>query len=229
MIDIEKPRWRAAIACEVAGLGSGSPSSIRDWRREAGFRLGTLQSNGWRYSVLDVGELALAQTLRTLGLSREEAIRFAHGERRVLKGVLNDRLVHGFWSSSAVEVDDYSGPVHTVRRFYLADIGERVIKGLDLPLPVDPCPRNAATARKMADAILDYFFSPPGVMRWKKWRVSVIERGGSISFEKAAVELGAPQWFLRAVLRAGPQDNAIQIVDPRAVQVREQFEGVSLQ
>ena len=116
-----------------------------------------------------------------------------------------------------------------VRTLYFDQLVERVITKLALPLPTKSLPPRTEIAVRMVNSIFDYFFSPPGLLRWKRWRDSVIARGGKISFPQAAAELGAPEWFLRAVTKAEPRHDLIAIVAPRAPKVVERLEGVELQ
>lgn len=230
MIDLERPRWRMAMACEIAGIEDHSVA--RTWRKDYGLRIGKLERGGWRFSVLDIGELTEIRALRVLGILPAEAIALARDEGRAeLEGVLTDRLHWGFWSLGQIVVDDTTGPVPVSRGFYLEAIAERLIDKLELPLPTNPpLPKSSVVARKMKAAILTYFLSPPGFERWKRWRISVIERhNGEIPFAQAAFELGAPEWFLRDMLHAERRHNLIQVLRPEAEQIRERLEGVTLQ
>jgi hypothetical protein len=225
MLDVTRHDWHAAQACKVAGLDT---TLVRMWRKREGLRIGKFTSAGeHRYSALDVAELTAVPALQALGFTVAAAIEIARKYLRPeLKSVLINRLIHGFWSIGAFELDHASGfGKHVI---YLDQIAERTIVGLALALPVNPLPK-AEVAERMMDAILDYAFSAPGFERWRKWRISVIERGGTIPFPQAAAELGVPEWFLRCVLRAKPQHDLIAIVKPHAPKVRAQLEGVTLQ
>ena len=228
MIDIERPKCRAAKACEIAGV---PVQTLREWRMTHGLRLGKLKGAsgnvGYLFSTIDVAELCLIPVFRAMGYAPPDAVKHARDQRQGLRSVLIDRLAHGFWNLSRFEeLNHESGMVRTL---YFDQLVERVITKLALPLPDKPLPKNRDVAERMTNAILDYFFSPPGMIRWRKWRDSVLERGGKISFAQAAAELGAPEWFLRAVTKAEPRHDLIAIVAPRAPKVLERLEGVTLQ
>lgn len=85
---------------------------------------GSKARSAWRYSPLDVAEFTTLMALRALGFDLNSAITLAHDELRPnLADVLNNRLVHGFWSLGAIELDDAFGK----RTLYLDQIAERVI------------------------------------------------------------------------------------------------------
>jgi hypothetical protein len=194
-VNITKPCWTSNQACEVAGFKE--PQDIRDLHHE-GLKLGRRESTGWRYSDRDVAELVAIRALIALGFERRSAMTIARQHLRAsLADVLINRLVHGFWSLSAVEIPETQS--FGRRILYLDQVAERVITKLALPLPADPFPRTPEIAVRMVDAIFDYFQSAPGHLRWERWRDAAILHGGRVPFEQAARELGAPAWFLRAV------------------------------
>jgi hypothetical protein len=231
-VDIEKPRWRAGIAAEIAGI---TTDLIGQWRQRIGLRLGKFEVGGWRFSALDIAELTCIPALRALGLSVEESIAIARKELRVnLRDALVNRLFHGFWSLGGYQIAHETGL--GTRTIYIDAIIERVIAKLALPLPAKPLPRTSQIAARMVDTVCDYCESPPGLLRWQRWRESVLARGVRISFGQAAAELGAPAWFLRAVIVATTNDRTaysdraiIEIVRPRAPKVAANLEGVTLQ
>ena len=221
---IERPRCAMRVACEVAAI---EQQTIRNWRKFDGLRIGKLEAAGWRFSALDVGEMCILAGLRAMGFSVADCIALAREQRSNLRSMFLNRLFHGFWSKGGIEQVDHA--TGAIRVLYLDQIVERVIRNLALPLPAQPLPKNHEIAVRMVDAIFDYFESPPGMFRWRKWRDSVLERGGKIPFAKAAAELGAPEWFLRAVTKAEPRHDLIAIVAPRAPKVIERLAGVELQ
>jgi hypothetical protein len=225
MIDVERHRWRAAIACEVAGLET---ASLRTLHADHKWRVGKMEVGGRRYSPLDIAELALFPPLRALGYSQGEAVAHAHDLRRDLRNVLVNRLHFGFWCLSAFEQADYT--TGTMRVLYLDSVVERVITKLQLPLPTRvPFPKREAA--RLADAICDYVLSPSGLMRWQKWREASLADGKPIALKAAAVQLGAPLWFLQALLRVAPAMLWTETVykHPRAPEVARHFEGIGLQ
>lgn len=227
VIDLERPRWRAREAADIAGVDVNQVGMLR---QRVGFAIGTWKGSEYRYSVLDVAEFTCMVALwRGLGLSPGEAVQEARDLRRDLKDLLVNRLVHGFWSLGAYAVSE--SDLHR-RLLYFDAIGERVITKLQLPLPVRPFPRSPEIAIRMVDAIMSYFESPPGIERWKRWHAALIKRGGKTTFDEAAAELGAPAWFLEALVGATrnlpkPDDPPIvKAVRPRAKP--EYFAGVTL-
>jgi hypothetical protein len=228
-IDIERPRSRAAEACEVAGADQ---MMIRLYRMSHGLRIGKFKPGGWIFSVLDVAELSTLVPLRALGFDPSSTVAIAHEHLRPnLADVLNNRLAHGIWSLGGIELDDAA--TFGKRTLYLDQIAERVIVKLELPLPVNPFPRTPGTALRMIDAIFDYVESPAGRVRWAKWQTSAIERGGNIPIPVAAAELGAHAWFLRALIiaLAGELggDQVTEAVRPRSPRVADHLKGVTLQ
>ena len=221
---IERPRCAMRVACEIAAI---EQQTIRNWRKSDGLHIGKFEAAGWRFSALDVGEMCILAGLRAMGFPVADCIKLAHEQRSNLRSLLINRLFHGFWSKGSIEQVDHA--TGAIRVLYLDQIGERVIKKLALPSPPRRLPKNAEIAVRMVDAIFDYFESPPGMLRWKRWRDRVVERGGKIPFTQAAAELGAPEWFLRAVTKAEPRHDLIAIVAPRAPKVVERLEGVTLQ
>ena len=229
-IDIERPRWRAAEACEVAGIAD--TTMPRMWRKHNGLRIGKYDAGGWRFSILDVAELTSLMALRALGFDPVSTVTLAHDEMRPnLADVLNNRLVHGFWSLGAIELDDAAA--FGKRTLYLDQIAERVIVKLKLPLPVNPMPRTPAVAVRMVDAVFDYIESASGRARWSKWQTFAIKRGGNIPIDQAAAELGAPAWFLRALIVALASElgggQVAEAVRPKAPRLAPYLAGVTLQ
>lgn len=229
VIDIERPRWRAGEACEIAGI---TRDLLGMWRKHDGLKIGTLDVGGWRFSALDVAELAAIPALRAFGFEVGSAIKIAREHLRpTLRDILNNRLVYGFWSLSLIELD--GDDVLGQRAIFLDQVAERVIVKLALPLPVDPMPRSPQIALRMVDAIFNYIESPPGRIRWRKWHLSAMERGGNIPIAQAAAELGAPRWFLialDAVLHHMDSRDAIaEAVRPRAPKAAEHLRGITLQ
>ena len=100
-MDVEMPRFRAAMASEAAGLGSSS--LVRKWR-QAGMSLGRHmkgKGGGWTFSLLDVAELSTIYALNAIGLPIKDAIARGHGERRKLRDLLIARLEMGYWPLAA--------------------------------------------------------------------------------------------------------------------------------
>lgn len=229
---VEKPRWSSREAAAIAGF---EEHNIRLLRQKSGLRLGKMEGGLWKYSALDIAELTGFVALRSLGLGVDYALRTAKEFLRPnLRDLLVNRLIHGFWSLGAIEVpsDHEAG----ARVLYLDAIGERVISKLRLPLPVRPMPRTTEVAVKMVDACFDYMLSPPGLRRWKRWRESVVARGGKTSFDEAAAELGAPMWFLTAlhqvttgeVVAPTPNPAVVAAVKPHAAKASENLGGIYL-
>jgi len=126
-----------------------------------------------------------------------------------------------------------------------------VITKLKLPLP-DCCCTIPPTpvALRMTDAIFNYIFSPPGLLRWQRWRTAVMNEGGTTTFDEAAAKLGAPFWFLvvlHQVIRGDQGKAGVKRVDrvikgiekppplivdavrPKIKKVAHNFEGIMLQ
>lgn len=226
-IDLEATRWRSGRAAEIAGLDVDALPTLR---KRSGLAVGTWRQSEFRFSAIDIAELSTFVALRALAFTVADAIETAHGQRRNLKDLMVNRVVHGFWSHGGLTfpVADFA-----TQTLYLDAIGERVISKLALPLPVRPIPRTVDVALRMVDAIFDYFESPPGVMRWRKWHAGVVARGGRTSFDEAAAELGAPVWFLVALQNAitgnaePPADPVIvEAMRPRAPKASENMSGV---
>jgi hypothetical protein len=184
---VETPCCRAGRAAQIAGMQRGQIAILR-YRENLNF--GTETPGGWTYSPLDVAELTCS-----LGLSVCEAVSVARNELRpILNAEFVNLLAHGFYSEGGYEVVDDA----ITRRLYADVVIERVVKELQLPLPVRPFPRTPEIALEMIEHIFRYFDSPPGALRWQRWCASAIARGG-VSLDQAAAELGAPFWFLRAL------------------------------
>ena len=127
-LSIEKPFWRSGQAANIAGI---TADLIAQWRMHEGLAIGTWQGSEWRFSALDVAELATIPALRSLGVGVAEAIMIArHQLRGNLKYLLNNRLHHGFWSVGGFVIDDGSGTVSRV--LFLGAVTDRVIAGLEL-------------------------------------------------------------------------------------------------
>jgi len=218
-IDLEKPRWRAGEAAEIAGI---DVNQLGPLRKRNGFAIGKLVNAEHRFSVVDIAEMTTFVALRAADFSVPGALETARELRGEFKDLFVNRLYHGFWSLGAIEVDeDKSEFYHVKRLLYFDAIGERVINKLKLPLPVRPMPRNSQIAVRMTDAIMSYFESPPGLKRWTEWHAAVIKQG-STTWDEAAAVLGAPVWFLQALINATrdmpkPDDTPIvKAVRPRA-------------
>jgi hypothetical protein len=193
--NVRLAQWNGVAAAEVAGLLNAQ--AINESRHRYRLHAGKPTGSGFKFSAVDICVLTALAPLRALGFDMQSAVDLAHRERRNFEDVLNNRLVHGFWSLGAIMVPSADGSGHRV--LYLDQVAERVIIKLALPLPRDPFPRTPDIACRMVDAIFDYFQSAPGILRWERWRDAAILHGGRVPFEQAAAELGAPAWFLRAV------------------------------
>ena len=230
MLDIEMPRWDSNEASDVAGFTY--PVKVREWRMTYGLSIGKYTSKGWRYSALDIADLTTAFVFWQLGFAPGAAVKLAHDHMRGnLSDVLNNRLHHGFWSLGAIEIP--ATVTYAKRVVFLDQICERIITKLALALPANPWPRSPEIALQMADAILDYIESTPGLMRWKQWHKSAVARGGNVPITQAAAELGAPVWFLLALAAAlrstEAADDITEAVRPRAPKVAPYLVGVTLQ
>jgi len=221
-IDFDKPRWRAGDAAAIAGILVNQLPMVRI---RSGVSIGILKDREHLFSVVDVAELTAYVALRALGLPLPEAARKAHALRPELKDLFVNRLVHGFWSIGAYEVSS-EGALYR-RVLYFDAIGERVITKLQLPLPVRPRPCTPQVAVRMVDAIMNYFEQPPGIKRWNDWHAAVIKQA-SPTWDDAAAVLGAPVWFLQALINAVrdmPKDDDTPII--KAVRPRAKAEWVA--
>jgi hypothetical protein len=232
-IDIERPIYRAGMAVEVAGIKS--IDNLAMLRKREGLKIGSIRGGEYRYSILDNAELTAYPALTALGFTSAEAIETCREVLRPsLKDLLNNRLVHGFWSMGGLEVEpakDFTAPLI----LYLDGIGERVITKLNLPLPVCREMPPTKIALAMVDAIFEYIYSPPGRARWVKWHAQAMTTPDQMAnFADAAAVLGAPEWFLRIlipllsgggkqVFEPSVDPIVINAIRPRAPKVAEVF------
>jgi len=233
-IDIERPLYRAGPIAEIAGFKN--TDNITMLRKREGLRIGVFRDDEYRYSILDAAELTAYMPLTTaFAFTSREAIDTCRDPLRPhLKNLLNNRLHHGFWSHGGLVVDEgdsITGP----KVLFLDGIGDRVITKLNVPLPdcrtVPPSP----VALRMIDAIFNYVESPPGRLRWQRWRTAVMQKGGTTTFDEAAAVLGMPYWCLTLAYQVATGSRVtgdpmiVKAVKPRAPKVVPSLEGMALQ
>lgn len=211
--DLEKPRWPAEVASEVAGVGRGNPSIVRVWRHKDGLRLGKYmggRAGGWLFSAIDVGELAIVCALRAVGVPPAEAITRARAERRKLKNMLLCRLQFGYWGLGIVVVPaDPSRPVPLARGFSLGEIAERIIDGLKLPYPIiAETPRAAEEVAIITKIVTLYVESPEFQRRVDRFREEVVGRRKPTNWAEASQKLGVPLWIITSGLKGIAEETA---------------------
>ena len=210
-IDIERPRWRAAEACSIAGIDQ---SVVRMMRKQNDLRIGKRERTMHRFSVLDIGSLSILHVLRAaLGVPVPEAILLAEGElREQMKRTLINRLVHGFWSIGAVEID-LDGCRVASRLVYLDSIAERVITKLQPSVTAEPAP--AHTGCRGADGQRDLRLHSPVRLAYSvgnngehpSWRVAAARRS-----RKLLRNLARPPGFCGPPMKRPPSAGCQSII-----------------